>query len=191
MNKIWNKKISGLISAFSLMVIIAYNKIANYVFFYIHKGNFKSIGSGTFLYRGVTFRYPNNISFGKNCLINKRVDFVTELPDSYLEIGNGISVSTDVTIDFTGGLKIGDNVTISRGVSLLTHDHGRDPRSVPKKKSLTIGSNVWIGIGATILQSVDYIGDNSIIAAESVVTKNVEPNTIVGGNTAKFISEVS
>lgn len=191
MNKIWNGKISGIPSSIVLAIFILFDKVSNYMFFRIHKGNFQSVGKGSFIFRGVTFRYPNLISIGDNCLINKRVDFVTELTDTQLVLGNNVSVSTDVTIDFTGGLKIGHNVTISRGVSLLTHDHGNNPRSVPKKKPLTIGSNVWLGIGVTVLQSVDYIGDNSIVAAGSLVTKNVEPNTIVGGNTAKLIRKLS
>lgn len=191
MNKIWNGKIRGIASAIVLSVAVIFDKVANNIFYRIHKGNFRSVGKGTFIYRGVSFRYPNSISFGDNCIINRRVDFVTELNDSQLELGNNVSIATDVTIDFTGGLKIGNDVTISRGVSLLTHDHGSNPRNVPQKRPLTIGSNVWIGLGATILQSVDYIGDNSIIAAESLVTKNVESNSIVGGNTAKLIRRFS
>ena len=49
--------------------------------------------------------------------------------------------------------------------------------------------NVWIGMDATILKGVT-IGENSIVAAGSLVTKDVEPNTIVGGNPAKTIKKL-
>ncbi|MDE6144954.1 MAG: sugar O-acetyltransferase, partial [Muribaculaceae bacterium] len=53
-----------------------------------------------------------------------------------------------------------------------------------------IGKNAWIGAGATILPGVT-IGDNAIIGAASVVTKNVPADTIVAGNPAKFIKHIS
>ena len=52
-----------------------------------------------------------------------------------------------------------------------------------------ICENVWIGAGATILPGVT-VGKNAVVAAGAVVTKNVEPNTIVGGNPAKFIKNI-
>lgn len=55
---------------------------------------------------------------------------------------------------------------------------------------IVIESNVWIGAGATILPGVT-IGENSVVAAGAVVTKDVPPNTIVGGVPAKFIKNVN
>ncbi len=57
-------------------------------------------------------------------------------------------------------------------------------------KPIHIGKNVWIGSGAIVLPGVT-IGDNSIVGAGSVVTKNVEPNSVVAGNPAKFIKSIN
>jgi virginiamycin A acetyltransferase len=59
-------------------------------------------------------------------------------------------------------------------------------KTFPSRGNTTIGNDVWIGTGATIMPGVQ-IGDGSIIATSSVVTKDVEPYTIVGGNPAELI----
>ena len=56
-------------------------------------------------------------------------------------------------------------------------------------KPVHIGKDAWIGAGATILPGVT-VGDNAVVAAGAVVTKDVAPNTIVGGNPAKVIREI-
>lgn len=187
MKKLWNGKLTGVIGALFILFDIIYNRIFNYLFFIIHKGNLKTVGIGTYFYRDLTYRFPNTISIGKHCIINRNVNLGTELEAAKLTIGDNVSISSDVSLDYTGDLDISNHVTISKCVSIFTHDHGLDPRSIPEKKPLTIGENVWIGSHAVILQNVDFIGDNSIIAAGAIVTKNIEPNSIVGGNPAKFI----
>ena len=71
-----------------------------------------------------------------------------------------------------------------------THSHGLEPRSKPKKKPLLIEDNVWIGAHVTILPNVNTIGENSIIGAGSIVTKDVKPFSIVAGNPAKHIKDI-
>ncbi len=66
--------------------------------------------------------------------------------------------------------------------------HAMDGKSYPTKGNTVIGNDVWIGHDATIMPGVT-IGDGSIIAAKAVVTKDVEPYTIVGGNPAKLIKK--
>ncbi|MDG4716548.1 CatB-related O-acetyltransferase [Winogradskyella marincola] len=66
--------------------------------------------------------------------------------------------------------------------------HAMDGKSYPTKGNTVIGNDVWIGHNATIMPGVT-IGDGSIIAAKAVVTKDVEPYTIVGGNPAKLIKK--
>ena len=56
-------------------------------------------------------------------------------------------------------------------------------------KPVHIGRNAWIGAGATILPGVT-VGENAVVAASAVVTRDVEPNTIVGGNPARLIKRV-
>lgn len=90
-----------------------------------------------------------------------------------------------------GGIEIGDDTFIAPKVNLVTLNHVLNPyeRSTTVAKPIKIGKRVWIGIAATVLQGVT-IGDNSIVAAGAVVTKDVPPNTVVGGNPAKVIKKI-
>lgn len=94
---------------------------------------------------------------------------------------------------FMGGnsqIIIGTNCDISSNVSLITGSHkiseyGRRAGD-GFSKDITIGNNVWIGYGAILLSNIK-IGDGSIVAAGSLVNKDVPPNCIVGGNPARII----
>ena len=88
-------------------------------------------------------------------------------------------------------ISIGDNVTITNGVKLLTHDGAtwliRDEKGRRYNYgSITIGNNVFIGANSILMPGVS-VADNVIVAAGSVVTKSIPTNTIVGGNPAKKI----
>lgn len=91
-----------------------------------------------------------------------------------------------------GGINIGDDVYIAPKVCLTTINHDINPynRQVTFCKPINISNRVWIGINATICPGVN-IGDNSIIAAGAVVTKDVPSNVIVGGNPAKIIKYIN
>ncbi|MBT8326143.1 MAG: hypothetical protein KJP21_00385 [Bacteroidia bacterium] len=89
--------------------------------------------------------------------------------------------------------EIGNNVLFASYVSMVGGDHKIDGIKVPIRKSgrdilktINIGDNVWIGHGAIIMHGVN-IGSGAVVAAGAVVTKDVEKNSIVGGNPAKFI----
>lgn len=106
-----------------------------------------------------------------------------------LKIGRCTHVNRKCFFDARAGITIGNNVSISHQVSLLTGGH--DPNS--KKFSgifrpIVIKDYAWIGINATILQGVT-IGEGAVVAAGAVVNRNVEPYTIVGGVPAKKIGE--
>jgi maltose O-acetyltransferase len=109
-----------------------------------------------------------------------------------LSIGEDTFIGHDTMI--LGGkstVRIGARCDISSRVNIITGTHDLDPtgpRMAGKTKSLdiTIGNGVWIGVGATILAGVT-IGDMAMIAAGSVVSKDVPPYTIVGGVPAKII----
>ena len=86
---------------------------------------------------------------------------------------------------------LGDNVFISLQVRFICHDGSTLPfrKQIPDldiAKRITVGSNVFFGLGACILPGVT-IGDNCIIAAYAVVTKDVPSGSIVGGNPARII----
>lgn len=108
-----------------------------------------------------------------------------------LIIGNDSHINRGCILDARGGLSIGSNVSISFNVSILTGSHDSNSLNFNLRyMPIIIGDYVWIGANATILNNVK-IGEGAIIAAGAVVTKNVEPYTIVGGIPAKIIGQRS
>lgn len=115
----------------------------------------------------------------------------------YINYGRRITIGKNVFINFNctlldlGGITIGDNVLIGPNVSILSEGHpvGPEERHSLKPKSIHIKNNAWIGAGATILQGV-IIGENAIVAAGAVVSKDVPDNVIVGGIPAKTINTI-
>ena len=115
------------------------------------------------------------------------------MKDGKVKVGNNVLLAKHTEIDYSGEVIIEDNVWISEDVQIHSHNHLITPTRITKEKAnvqptkIHIHKNVWIGARATILPSVSEIGENAIIGAGSVVTKNVAPNTIVAGNPAKVI----
>lgn len=103
-------------------------------------------------------------------------------------IGKNVFINFDCTFLDLGGITIDDNVMLAPKVSLLTEGH---PIDINDRQTLTAGKihikkNAWIGANATILQGVT-IGENAVVAAGAVVSKDVPANTVVGGIPAKLI----
>jgi acetyltransferase-like isoleucine patch superfamily enzyme len=85
-----------------------------------------------------------------------------------------------------------DNVLIGPKVNLITTNHPLNPneRSATISQAIVIKKGAWIGVGATVLPGIT-VGENSIVAAGAVVSKDVPDNTIVGGIPAKFIKSIN
>lgn len=119
-------------------------------------------------------------------------------PPFYTDFGKNITVEKNVFINACchfqdqGGITLGDNCLVGHNVVFATLNHGFAPeeRQSMLPAPIVVGRNVWIGSNSTILQGVT-IGDNSIIAAGSVVTKDVPANAIVAGVPARFIRSIS
>ena len=109
-----------------------------------------------------------------------------------ITIGNNVFINFDCTFLALGGITIEDDVQIGPKVSLITENHPQNPRERKGLigKPIHIKKNAWIGANATILPGVT-VGENSIVAAGAVVSKDVPDNTIVGGIPAKFIKNIS
>jgi acetyltransferase-like isoleucine patch superfamily enzyme len=133
-------------------------------------------------------------------LIGKKVDdsFLL-IPPFYttggadIRIGRNVFVNQNCTFYDLGGLAIADDVMIGPNVSLITSGHPLEPsrrHAFTTAKPIAIERNVWIAAGATIIGGVT-VGENSVVAAGSVVTKNVPPNTLVGGNPARVIRSIA
>lgn len=127
--------------------------------------------------------------------IDESVDVFTPMYINYgkhTRIGKNVFINFDCVFLDLGGIIIEDNVLIAPKVSLLSEGHPIEPenRHALVPKAIHIKKNSWIGAGATILQGVT-IGENSVVAAGSVVSKDVPDNVIVGGAPAKIIKEIS
>lgn len=122
---------------------------------------------------------------------------VRMFPPFYTAFGRGTKVGKGVFINFgctfldQAEIEIGDDVFIGPGAKILTESHPEDPstRHTLIRQPVKIGRNVWIGAGAMVLGGVT-VGDNAIIAAGAVVTRDVPANAIVGGVPAKFIRNI-
>lgn len=109
----------------------------------------------------------------------------------HTSIGKNVFINHGCSFLDLGGITIEDDVLIGPQVKLVTENHPVDPidRKSLDLASIHIGKNVWLGAGAIILPGVT-VGENSIVAAGAVVTKDVPSNTIVGGVPAKFIKSI-
>ena len=145
------------------------------------------------------YNTPKEIRRWMSLLIGQELDDGFGLfPPFYTDCGRNIHIEKNVFINSgcrfqdQGGLYIGENSLIGHNVIIATLNHDMDPyhRADLHPKPVHIGKRVWIGSGSIILPGIT-IGDNSIVGAGSVVTKNVPPDTIVAGNPAKFIKKLT
>lgn len=109
----------------------------------------------------------------------------------HTKIGKNVFINFDCTFLDLGGITIEDNVQIAPKVSLLSEGHSVSPenRHALVPGHVHIKKNAWIGANATILPGVT-IGENSIVAAGAIVSKDVPDNTVVGGVPAKIIKSI-
>ena len=132
-------------------------------------------------------------------LIGKKVDdsFLL-IPPFYttggvdIRVGCNVFVNQNCTFYDLGGLDIADDVMIGPNVSLITSGHPLEPsqrRACVVAKPIAIERNVWIAANATIIGGVT-VGESSVVAAGSVVTRDVPPHTLAGGNPARVIRSI-
>lgn len=131
-------------------------------------------------------------------IIGRRIDESTTIfVPFYTNFGKFITIGKNVFINHAcsfldmGGITIEDDVLIGPRVNLVTENHPLDPvdRRALLTKPIVIKRNAWIGAGATVLPGVT-VGENAVVAAGAVVSKDVAPNTVVGGVPAKFIKNI-
>ena len=124
-------------------------------------------------------------------------DTLRVFPPFYSDFGKNIHVGEHVFINACchfqdhGGVTLGDGCQIGHNVVFATLNHGLEPadRGTTYPAPIVLGRNVWVGSNATILQGVT-IGDNAVVAAGAVVSRDVPANTIVGGVPARIIKRI-
>jgi virginiamycin A acetyltransferase len=134
-------------------------------------------------------KFNKYIELGKYSYISTDTfDFFWPDIHSKVIIGNFCSISSGLKIYFGGNHRIDRVTTFPFGIKNSDIFNKFDGSGHPaiSKGPITIGNDVWIGTNVTILAGVK-IGDGAVIAGESVVTKNVEPYSVCGGNPGKFI----
>ncbi len=109
-----------------------------------------------------------------------------------IRVGRNVFINQGCTLNDIGGIEIGDDVMIGPRVSLITSGHPVDPNQRRKQivaAPIVIQRNVWLGAGAMVLQGVT-IGEDSVVAAGAVVTRDVPPRTLVAGVPARVLRSI-
>lgn len=144
------------------------------------------------------YRTPEEVHEFMGRILDKPLDeSTTVLPPFYIDYGKPVTIGKRCFIQQCctffgrGGIEIGDEVFIGPKCNLITinHDVNPDNRSATYGKPIKIQDKVWLGINATVLPGVT-LGYGCIVGANSVVTKDVPPMTIVAGNPARIIKKI-
>lgn len=144
------------------------------------KALFASCGEGVFIEYGFHMDYGNSISIGDRTFIN-----------AHCTIVDGIKAENSNSSE--NKIQLGSDCFLGPNVQLLAVSHDIDPSSRLTKHNyaddIILGNNVWLGGGVIVLAGV-CIGENSVVGAGSVVTKNVEANSFYAGNPAVKIRDL-
>ena len=144
------------------------------------------------------YRIPEEVHEFMGRILDKPLDeSTTVLPPLYIDYGKPVTIGKRCFIQQCctffgrGGIEIGDDVFIGPKCNLITinHDVNPDNRSATYGKPIKIEEKVWLGINVTVLPGVT-LGYGCIVGANSVVTKDVPPMTIVAGNPARIIKKI-
>lgn len=166
------------------------------------KKNAVSCGEDIRFYKPISILNPQYFEIGNNF----KMDYfgIFEAWDKHgksyfsprIKIGNNVSFGKNCHVGCINEIEIDDNVLFGSNVLIIDHDHGRsfpedlecppNERKLYSKGKIHIGKNVWVGEKATILGGVN-IGNQCIIGANTVVTKDIPSNCVVCGNPAKII----
>lgn len=127
---------------------------------------FGEVGEGSRIVAPMTIVHGDKVRIGRNAIV---------MPNSLMMA--------------SGTITIEDTVQVAAYVKLISNNHDPYDRMILTCRPVVLKRNCWIGAGAVILPGVT-VGENSIVGAGSVVTKDVPDNTVVAGNPAKFIKHL-
>jgi acetyltransferase-like isoleucine patch superfamily enzyme len=146
---------------------------------------FFSLGKGLDFHGRPRVHGQGKILAGKNLMLNGNAELWAG-ENATMILGDNVYLNAGVILSSKARIEVGDSTLIGHQTIIFDTDwHGIDGHYA-KEAPIRIGKHVWIGTRAIILKGVT-IGDNAIVGAGSVVTKNVAENTIVAGNPARQI----
>jgi len=133
------------------------------------------------------------LNIAPHCRLGRDVFFDTN--GGSISLGQHVRINSGCVLVSYSAIRIGNDCLIGEYVSIRDANHGTDrgrPMRLQDHTSapIVIGNNVWIGRGSVVLKGVT-VGDGAIVAANSVLTHDVAPNTVVGGVPAKLIKVAS
>lgn len=162
---------------------------------FITWGNFLKIGDYVYISGlgklGVTIGHNVGIGAFSRIVVSTSLHQLGE----YIKIGNNVGIGEFAYLGGAGGLEIGNGCIIGQYFSCHPENHNYQYDDVEyrfqgvTRKGIKIGNNCWIGSKVTVLDGVT-IGDNCVIAAGSVVIKDIPANSVIGGVPAKVIKEI-
>ena len=106
-----------------------------------------------------------------------------------VKLGRGVKIMNNCLMMARGGITIDDHAMVAANAQLISNNHDLHDRMLLTCKPVHLGKDAWIGARATRLPGAT-VGETAVVAAGAVVTKDVAPNTIVGGNPAKLIKNI-
>jgi galactoside O-acetyltransferase len=192
MNRIF-KSISAEIFMWIEFIISRFPGRVGFVFReIIFRKKVQQSGKNIYIGIGVEILGGSNVCIGNNIIIKNYTSFYAQ-GSATIKIGDNSGINSNTCIDADGGeIIIGNNVLIAQNVVLRAADHESKSIKIPIKEQghiggkIVIGDDCWIGANSVILRNV-AIGNHSIVSAGSVVTKDVEPFSIVAGVPAKLL----
>ena len=114
---------------------------------------------------------------------------ITVVRGNSVKIGRGVVIMNNALMMAAGGITIDDGVMVAANAQLISNNHDLYDHAVLTCKPVHLKRNCWIGAGATILPGVT-VGENAVVGAGSIVTRDVEDNTVVAGNPARVVKRL-
>lgn len=195
LTKLMPVRMIHIIKSFKMLCSIAYYRKCFEVYS-------KTCGKEVQIHRPISIRGMQYMSIGDYFKLD--VGSILEAWDEHngfnfipsIEIGNNVSLGKNCHIGCVNRVRIGDNVLGGNDILIIDHNHGMSNETdiylPPNKRKLSshgeivIGDNVWIGDKVTILAGI-HIGNNCVVGANTVVTKDIPDNCVVVGNPSRII----
>lgn len=124
---------------------------------------------------------------GEGSIVNAPL---TAVRPHMVKIGRNVTIMNGCLMMAAGGITIEDGAMLAANVQLLSNNHDLYDRVVITCRPIRICARAWIGAGASILPGIT-VGENAVVGAGSIVTRDVPANAIVAGNPARFIRNIA